>query len=715
MDLIKTSRLLSVLLLSSVYLCVSAQTTQRKVISFNGVWQIAEGDSVHIPEKFEHNIQVPGLITLADPAFEDVGPKVKDRGSLKQSDPLRESFWYHRTFTINSPIPEVAILKIAKAKYGTKVFLNGREIGINWACFTPGYFNVKGALKRGENELIVRVGASRDALPPSIPDGFDFEKERYIPGIYDNVTLTLSGAPHIVRVQTVPDIIHKELQVQLTLDSTRKENSDISFIVQEAKSLKVVGSLDSSFKLSGNEGNNVINVRLPLKDCHLWSPEDPFLYHLLVKTEGDTKEVEFGMREFHFSNLTKNAVLNGKPYFLRGSNITIYRFFEDSVRKNLPWDTIWVRNLFKSLKQFHWNSLRFCIGFPPDFWYKIADEEGILIQNEFPVWYGGGTWSKWPKELKADELAKEYTAMIYEYWNHPSVVIWDASNETYSPNRVNDSSDETAKAVWHVRNIDLSNRPWDNSYSKYRAPGDVYESHPYHFQDPNFKLQYLAKANPIPDGNEFKNLQNFPVIINEYGWLWLNRDGTPTTLTKQLYENLLGPNSTTEQRWHLYTTYMAAETEFWRCHRKAAGVLIFTALGYSRPDGQTSDFFTDVTKLKYDNDILKYLPDAFSPIGIMLDEWGNKIDCNKPHSFKILAINDLGKEWKGTISLRILKNDKQVLQKSTPLVISAYGQKSATIICHTPDVPGTYTVEAVLDNVNGRPVKSIREIPFSKE
>jgi hypothetical protein len=695
-------------------LSVSAQSFKRTTISLDGIWQIAEGDSVHIPEKFEHNIQVPGLVSLAKPEFKNAGPKVENRRSLKQSDPLRESFWYHRTFTINSPIPEVAILKIAKAKYGTKVFLNGREIGINWACFTPGYFNVKGALKRGENELIVRVGASRDALPPSIPDGFDFEKERYIPGIYDNVTLTLSGAPHIVRVQTVPDIIHKELQVQLTLDSTRKENSDISFIVQEAKSLKVVGSLDSSFKLSGNEGNNVINVRLPLKDCHLWSPEDPFLYHLLVKTEGDTKEVEFGMREFHFSNLTKNAVLNGKPYFLRGSNITIYRFFEDSACKNLPWDTTWVRKLFASFKQFHWNSLRFCIGFPPDFWYKIADEEGILIQNEFPVWYGPGKppENKWPRELKAEELEKEYTSMIYEYWNHPSVVIWDGGNET-----VSGTTNETGKAIWAVRNVDLSNRPWDNSYESHRAPGDVYEVHPYHFINSNFKLKDIDTASPIPqqNGEIAHNFQDFPAIINEYGWLWLNRDGTPTTLTKQLYENLLGPNSTTEQRWHLYATYMAAETEFWRCHRKAAGVLIFTALGYSRPDGQTSDFFTDVAKLKYDNDILKYLPDAFSPIGIMLDEWGNTIECSKAHSFKILTINDLGKDWKGSVSLRILKNNKRILQKSTPLVIPAYGKRMITIICNTPELQGTYTVEAVLQDVDGKPVKSIREIPFIKK
>lgn len=686
-----------------------AQTSsKRTIISLNGTWQIAEGKMDVIPKSFDHTVPVPGLVSLAAPAFKDVGPKVKDRGSVSQSDPSREAFWYRRTFTIKKSIPAVAILKVAKAKYGTGVYLNGKKIGIHLPCFTPGYFNVKKALKAGENELIIRVGASRDAVPPSIPAGFDFEKEHYIPGIYDNVQLILSGSPHIIRVQTTPDIAHKELQVQLTLDSTEAKSSDLTFIIKEAKSKKVAGTLEKTVKLSGDR-ENIINVRIPVKDCHLWSPEDPFLYHLIVKTDGDEKEVTFGMREFHFDPLTKKAILNGKPYFMRGSNITLYRFFEDSTCKNLPCDTAWVRKLFKSFKQFHWNSLRFCIGLPPEFWYQVADEEGFLIQDEFPIWYGGIGWNKWPKELTTDELAKEYTEMIQEGWNHPSVVIWDASNETVCNNG---KTDETGKAVWKVRNLDLSNRPWDNSYSPHRAPGDVYESHPYHFQDQDFKLKDIANANIIPRGNQFENLESFPVIINEYGWLWLNRDGTPTTLTKKLYENLLGPNSTVKQRWHLYATYMAAETEFWRCHRKAAGVLIFTALGYSRSDGQTSDFFINPAELKYDSAILKYLPDAFSPVGLMLDEWGNEIACGKLHHFKILTINDLEKDWNGRVQLQILKDNKIIVQKSDALSIPAYGQKPVIIICNTPKSPGKYTVKAVLIKAGDTNIESIREIPF---
>jgi hypothetical protein len=201
-------------------------------------------------------------------------------------------------------------------------------------------------------------------------------------------------------------------------------------------------------------------------------------------------------------------------------------------------------------------------------------------------------------------------------------------------------------------------------------------------------------------------------IVNEYGWLWLNRDGSPTTLTKDLYNNLLGANSTEAQRRHLYAMYIAAETEFWRCHRRCASVLHFTALAYSRADGQTSDHFTDVENLVYDPEFIKYMPDAFSPVGLMLDEWGDDIRTDTSHDYKIIAINDVEQDWKGKIYVRIIENEKIISEQSTDIVIPSFGQTAVTINLNSPPSPGTFTVVASLERENEKPVKSIREIPF---
>ncbi len=67
----------------------------------------------------------------------------------------------------------------------------------------------------------------------------------------------------------------------------------------------------------------------------LWTPETPFLYVLETSTGGDSASTRFGMREFRFDTATRRAYLNGKVYFLRGSNITLPR---PAYRRLLPAD-----------------------------------------------------------------------------------------------------------------------------------------------------------------------------------------------------------------------------------------------------------------------------------------------------------------------------------------------------------------------------------------
>ncbi|MCY2929682.1 MAG: hypothetical protein NTV86_09355, partial [Planctomycetota bacterium] len=97
--------------------------------------------------------------------------------------------------------------------FGTQVTLNGQVIGDHVFNFTPGLFNAAGALKVGENDLLIRIGGNPGCTPKPIQSGYDDEKKQYIPGIYDSVELILSGAPHILRVQAVPNIDSKTVAV----------------------------------------------------------------------------------------------------------------------------------------------------------------------------------------------------------------------------------------------------------------------------------------------------------------------------------------------------------------------------------------------------------------------------------------------------------------------------------------------------------------------
>ena len=373
------------------------------------------------------------------PEFDSVGFKYSKRNF----------FCYHRRFSVPDPLPPLVFLKINKAVYGTRVFVNGNEVGYNPFCFTPTLFSIRDFLRSGEeNEIAIQVGAYLDNVPDSIHSGQDYEKIKYIAGIYDDVALVLSDYPFIENIQVAPDIRNQQIRVVAeVISDMERESYSLIYEVEEAKSGKtVIGGKASSIHLKKEK--NVIDFKIPMEDCQLWSPEHPFLYQLKISTGKDSKIVRFGMRTFRFDKKSKRANLNGKPYSMLGTNVCIYRFFEDPLRNDLPWSREWVKKLHVRFKEMNWNCVRYCIGFPPEIWYDIADETVILIQDEYPLWGGNPS---------AEMLAEEYTRWMRERWNHPSVVIWDAQNEN--------TTEASGQAINRVRNLDLSNRPWDNGFA----------------------------------------------------------------------------------------------------------------------------------------------------------------------------------------------------------------------------------------------------------
>jgi len=679
----------------------------RKVLCLDGEWQIAQGDLESVPKDFAHVVPVPGLVDMAMPRFKQVGLKSR----------LREAFWYRRTFAIDGPIPDVALLRIGKAKYGTRVYLNGVLIGQRLSCFTASQFDVRDHLKGhgAVNRLTVRVGAFRDAVPPRVPSGWDFEKCRYIPGIFDSVELILTGAPYVENVQAVPDLDDETVTVHAEIQKRGwRGEIPVTFALREAASGQLLMRETKLAAAGGSEPRVCVVAKMHVPNCRLWSPDDPHLYRIDVATPRDAVRVRFGMRSFRLDPESGRAVLNGKTIFLRGTNVCIYRFFEDDARGDRPWRKEWVRRLHETFKSTHWNSVRYCIGFPPEIWYEIADEEGLLVQDEYPIWYSGDR-KRWPKALTSESLAPEYADWVRERWNHPCVVLWDAQNESRS-------SGATGNAIRAVRDLDRSGRPWDNGWDPPVAATDSLESHPYFFNDywkkkGSFTLADLAgnSGRPVPVRGH-AHLPN-PILVNEYGWLWLNRAGETTCVTKNVYKSLLGENSTVSERRLLYARNLAALTEFWRCHRQCAGVLNFCGLGFSRsgekprPEGgATSDHFVDVETLQYEANFEKYVKDAFAPVGLMIDLWKPRLTAGARLQVPVYVINDRDQAWQGSVALVIRRGDARVGRANQPCRVAALGREILNFDVTVPVEPGHYQLVAERSGPGNAPVRSLRDV-----
>jgi len=698
----------------------------RTVLSLDGTWDIADSVSPDTPPTaFTHKVPVPGLAHSAQPLFPDVdlfdsreiiANRVR-RGELPESANVttagvsrqqRNYFWYRTTFDPRSKQAN-ALLKINKAQFGIAVWLNGKKIGEHFPCFTAAFFDLAPNIRwSAPNELLIRVGAHPGVLPLSVSAGTDFEKNRWTPGIYDDVSVMLSGDPVISTVQVAPHLNPGQIEVQTKLHNY--SSRPVDFVLHESvhewkqPSSSNAGSHEERISLPAGEDKTVTH-KIDLPNAKLWTPETPNLYVLETDSGGDSTSTRFGMREFRFDTPTRRAYLNGKPYFLRGSNITLHRFFEDPDSGTLPWDDAWVRKLLIDIpKKMHWNAFRFCIGPVPDKWLDIADEAGLLIQNEYFVWTGDqqAFQMHYSKTFDLDELSHEFADWMRDNWNHPSVAIWDASNESWQPTF-------STKLIPAVRDLDLSHRPWENSYNPPAGPDDPVEDHPYeflnlHFTDSNsppFKMTDLEDRGggerssvTVPSGHAS--------ILNEYGWLWLNRDGSPTELTDDVYPKLLGPNSTADQRREENAYLLGGITEFWRAHRKYAAVLHFVYLTASDPKGFTCDHFRDVKTLELDPYFVDYMGNAFKPLGVYVNFWHEQLPAKSHQVFQVMLANDLSETESGSLDLN-LENEKGdvIAQTTRAFSVAPLGQQTQFIDFDVPATTGKFMLKAVAKPSSG--------------
>jgi len=686
----------------------------RTTISMNGTWQITESvASNDIPTAFDHTVVVPGLVNRSKPAFPDVdlfasreylrrfGRSYPWGGSeiLKHDAPLpvigislqkRNYFWYHKSFKAPAR-REVALLKIGKSQFGTAVWLNGKPVGENLSCWTSGTFNLTDAIDwSGENQLLVRIGAHPAVLPENIfGAGTYSSKHKWTPGIYDNVSLILCDNPVIESIQVAPRINTSEVIVQTKVRNYGAARTiDLGHGIKGWKEGKEVARIQPQSEQIGAGEEKTFTQTIRIPDARLWTPEDPFLYVVASSTQGDSAQTRFGMREFRFDNTKGQGILNGKPYYLRGGNIEMFLHVEDPLCDAQPWDRAWVRKLVAEIpKRLNWNAFRFCLSPVPEMWLDIADEEGILVQLEPIVW-------EYHKEWDTQELIKEYGRWMRDNWNHPCIFMWDSNNETVAK--------ELVDIVNAVRPLDLSDRAWDNSFSPQAGPNDPHEIHPYVVSG-NFDFRKL-------NGRDLnKPYAGSCSIINEYCWLWLYSDGAPIDITREIYD-VATPHGTPEERMECRWYLTGGLTEYWRARRCAMAVLYYVYLGSYLPRAQGPyhfGAFADLETLRLQPGFETYMTEAFKPLGVYIDFWGDGIPGNRllqwaptkggaDHSFTIYMVNDDHEPVDGKLVISVEGLDGKVLASCEKVFqVAGCGMGTCELSLPIPNECGKCRLKAV--------------------
>lgn len=706
-----------------------AAETGRSTLSLNGAWQIEESvDANQMPTSFTHTVEVPGLVSLAKPAFPDVGlfasrenlerfkRKYPFEGPeiLAKDAPLpaigislqkRNYFWYQTTFKALSK-REVVLLKIGKSQFGTKVWLNGKEVGEHLSCWTTGTFNLTDAIDwSGENRLLVRIGAHPAVLPETIPGaGTSSSKHFWIPGIFDDVSIHFCDNPVIEIVQMAPRIGSSEVLIQTQVKNYGAAREfELGHVIQTWKEGKKVSELAVQREklAAGEEKTFTQTAKIP--DVRLWSPEDPFLYVAESRTSGDSVRTRFGMREYRFDSATRQGYLNGKPYYLRGGNIEFSLHVEDPLCGNTPWDRAWARKMIAEIpKRLNWNAHRITNGCVPRMWLDIADEEGILLQYEPTIW-------GYRREWRFDEMVTEFSRWMQDNWNHPSIFLWDSSNETTT------APQGLAKIINAVRSLDLSDRAWENSWGAPAGPNDPCEAHPYLNLRPTNLTDWRWLNTFVPDDQwqgwwRSKAGAGHCTLINEYDWLWTYPDGTPLDIVGSYPDATPGGTAKDRLEYRWYMT--AALTEMWRAQRCAVGVFYYEYIGsYLRRNTGPYHFgvFSDVQTLQLQTEVENYMTEAFKPLGLYIRFWGDGAPSKKKrlgawapirggaeHPFTVMMVNDDQEPVSGRLVISIETLEGKTLASNEKLFqLGGVGKGSYELSLPIPKENGRYLLKTV--------------------
>jgi len=690
----------------------------RTTISLNGEWDFDQTELAFPPREYTRKIPVPGLVHLARPKISQYdkffkkpdGVELVEQFNFLERDYTPMYNWYKRKVFIDEKFKdEQLFLTIKKSQYVTRVFVNGHEVGASMECYTPMDFNITGAVKYGsDNEILIQVG-DRAWLPSEAAGGTDKEKVHYLPGIWDDVFITATGKMRVDKVLFLPSLAKGLVTVktlvrslyppQMLYGDKMKDSCKIEFCVKEKTTGRIVGKkmIEGEAK---RDNRTYFETSISLNNLKAWTPDSPFLYEGEVSVYDqdeivDRYSVNFGMRDF--SRKGKFFTLNGDKFYLRGSNITLQRFFEDPDCQALAWDREWVKKLMIDLpKSIDWNAMRICVGIVPDFWYDLCDEYGIVLQNEWLYWQNHG----WDEQVR-----KEYTNWVWNDGNHPSIVIWDAINENWDSYIGN-------TLIPELKELDPT-RIWDAGYMTSDQMGtndEMDEPHPYRALTlmHSSELNDYFKNNPYNLGALHENWVGFssildagvPQLVNEYGWIWLWRDGRPSKLTLNNYNYYLGENATPEQCRELQAYWLELETEWLRSERSVGGILAFCHL--TNNYGFTGDWFINDIKDLEPSPTFRWFKHCFAPSAVFIDladrRYTKHLEPLKPSSdlvFNLVGVNDLNKESSGKVLLKLLDEKGTIIStQEESIVIEPFGKRLQPCLLKLPSKAGGYLLIA---------------------
>lgn len=375
--------------------------------NLNGQWQFGvakPGEAPPFGRTLPETVLVPFPL---ESALSGIERQVKDS-------------WYRRSFSVPEAWHGQRVeLNFGAVTYAATVYVNGKRVGSHRGSYEAFSLDITRALRRGANELIVRVN---DPLAYAGPQPVG--KQNVIEsgavhtassGIWQTVWLEPVSRAHLTRIDDTPDL-HRD---RLLVTARVAAGAGTRVFVRALEGRRVVG------RASGPAGTI---LALPVPHPRLWSPEHPYLYGLSVEVKRGRRMLDrvrsyFGMRSIGLARIggVMRPVLNGHFVFQIGPLDQGY--WPDGLY-TAPTDA-GLRFDIAETKAFGFNMTRKHVKVEPQRWYYWADRLGLLVWQDMP---NMSIYRK-VKPSEHAQFERELHTIIDQHLSSPAIVVWTPFNE----------------------------------------------------------------------------------------------------------------------------------------------------------------------------------------------------------------------------------------------------------------------------------------------
>jgi beta-galactosidase len=338
--------------------------------------------------------------------------------------------WYRRRLDVTAEdLSGRVYLHFEGAAILADVWVNGAHLGQHRGAYTRFLFDATPHLRPGSNVLAVRVNNRLEDTADTLPSGKGKQLYLLYGGLYRKVWLLKTPALHVDPTDHAASGVFVSARdvtpASATLDArVRVRNAGaaarrVAVRVRlcdrdQREALVMEAPLDLA---AGAYGEASLSARL--ERPRLWGPSDPHLYSVRAEVVADGQVVDLvhertGVRDFQLKDGA--FFLNGQPILLRGigkhqeTERSLSAISDDELRED-----------FANLSRLGVNTVRLAHYPHAPLAYELADERGIL------VWAENGHSNSYKGGATGDRITRE---MVRQNFNHPSIVIWSAGNET---------------------------------------------------------------------------------------------------------------------------------------------------------------------------------------------------------------------------------------------------------------------------------------------